>query len=1250
MHLKRLTVHGFKSFADKTHFDFESELTGIVGPNGCGKSNVVDALKWVLGDQRVRSLRGKEMTDVIFKGAEGRDGSHQALVTVEMVDDSGVFGERTEVTIGRRLNKEKESDYLLNGERVRLKDVRDVLMDTGLGVGAYSVMEQGRIDAVLSANPEDRRAIFEEAAGISRFKLQKRETLRKLDRTEINLQRVKDLLEERGRRIRSLKIQAGKARRYHELRHELRDLRTAVAVVTARELRERHAEQAARLAELNTDLAAGEERGAALERQRDELDQTIERRSHDYETHQDQIRAVQSRVDAGLQRAETHDHRAEDQRANAADSRRRQAELGRQREEKERALASVRQRVSQLEAELLRLAEELDAGTAAVREAQDQLRDLQNRREQARREVLEWMNDRTRARNAAHDMRAGLKAQDARRSGLAARQAELDRELTALEAEVGALDESLEAGAREVARLVAEESMAIGELELADEEAAELARAESQLRQEISSVAGRLQVLADMESHMEGLDQGPRYLLERSPVGLQGRLLDLLDTDVEFSAALEAALGPYVQALIVETREQADGMHEMLRREGKGRAILLVEREIPDDLLEARSLYDIPDGATKLSNHVEFPGYARCLVHWLLRGVCLVDSLDQAVAERHDICFVTRDGSLLCGPRIEGGSAEGQGGLLVRKATIQALTTESTELDARLAKLLADRREVEERVAGLKAEARGITGLVQDARGRILAMETERKNLLSRCVAGERDLAELTLQIDELDRHRATLRASLTTLLMNAFCMGRQEARAAQREVDIAALFATTQTEAEAVGRAEQELQLQRVASQSDREAARDACRLHEQALRELQQETEALVGREEESLRAAGEHVQKASACRAEVETVRGELQGIAAQRDTAARALAVAREAFGKCKDQLAEQSGERSGFRDQITEERLALGEIEHRFEWLETRLYEDVNISLRRCLGEVRGMGHVVERLPGPLLTGACGVHVEQLQGPPLPESMLADELLLRRLWEDADFDAEATAKEVKVLQARIERLGSVNLEAVHELQEEEADLVLTEQEVKDLTEARASLAEALRRMEEESRELFEETFRLARENFHILFRKLFQGGRADMYLTEGEDALEGGIEIVARPPGKELQSINLLSGGERTLTALAILFAVFKVKPSPFCILDEVDAALDDTNVERFLRVLRDFVGPTQFCIVTHHKRTMAACNTLYGVTMQKRGVSSRIAVNLEQVDELTETGLRSNGQSGGRAKPHVAGEEALGFS
>jgi chromosome segregation protein len=1250
MHLKRLTVHGFKSFADKTDFEFESLLTGIVGPNGCGKSNVVDALKWVLGDQRAKSLRGKEMTDVIFKGAEGRDGSHQAMVSVTLTDAEGIYGDRTEITIGRRLTKDKESEYLLNGSVVRLKDVRDVLMNTGLGVGAYSVMEQGRIDAVLSANAEDRRAIFEEAAGISRFKLQKRETLRKLDRTEINLERVKDLLEERARRIRSLKIQAGKARRFRELRARLRDFRAATAVVEARKLRLERRQQDDRITELTEAVTAAEARCAELEAGRDRLDAQIDACSREHEALQDEIRQVQSRREAAEHQAETHDHRAGDQRDHAAESRRRHDELIEQDKEKTAALAASMDRVDKLEAELVELAGEGEVRQKAVADAQAVVRELHETRERVRQRVLELMNERTRAQNAAQDIRAQLKAQDARRAGLEQRHDDQDSEITAIETRVAAHQVELGRCREEAAQLVIEERMSLEELHSADTEVAELARRESELRQALSSISGRLHVLADLETHMEGLDHGPRYLLQEKPEGLRGRLIDLFDTDVEFSAGLEAALGQFVQALVVRSRSDAHAMHALLREKGKGRAILLIEEEIGEQLQADRPIFGWPEGTSSLVEHIRFPESAKHLVHWLLRGACVIESLDNAPPNRPDLCFVTRGGGLLCGPRIEGGSEEGSSGLVVRKATMQALTAEEKVVRRDLDALLAGKDVVEARVAEHKEEVRALGAMLQEIRSRIHGKEAQREDLLSRIVQGERDIDHLRLMIKELDAQRSAARASMTTKFLGAFCIGRQEDRESRRESEVAAELSNAQGRAEVVAREEQTVQLRLVAIRSDREAARDACRIHEQTLRELSATVKVLAEREEESEQAAEEYAEKAVECREAAAATEGELSRLNEKRDHAAHALAATRKEYTASKEDLGEQQSSKSDLAEQINGVRLRLGENEHAFQWLEKRLFDDVGVALRRCLGEIEGMGFTVGDIVGPI-PGEDDPQPELLLGPPIPETMLVDESALHRLWENEDFDVAACSQEMEVLQAKVERLGSVNLDAVDELEEEESEIVLTEREVQDLSEARTSLVEALRRMEEESRTMFEETFNKARENFQTIFRKLFQGGRADMFLTDGEDSLEGGIEIVARPPGKELQSINLLSGGERTLTALAILFGVFKVKPSPFCILDEVDAALDDTNVERFLRVLNDFVGPSQFCIVTHHKRTMAACNMLYGITMQKRGVSSRIAVNLEQIDELTQTGLHDDakGQDSMAEKQRIAGEEALGF-
>ena len=1245
MRLKRLIVHGFKSFADKTVFDFDADLTGVVGPNGCGKSNVVDALKWVLGDQRAKSLRGDEMTDVIFKGAEGREALDHAEVSIVLEDsEPGADGSelRREILVGRRLNREKESHYLLDGEIVRLKDVRDRLMDTGLGVGAYSVMEQGRIDAVLSADPESRRAIFEEAAGISRFKIQKRESLRRLERTEQNLARVKDLLEERERRIRSLKIQAGRARRWGELRDQLRDLKSALAVTDARELeREEHAAEQ-RLLELEEGFA---DAVGMLEAARTALG-GIETQIHAAERAlaeaQDAVREATSRRESLQHRAAASERRASELDGDATTSSARAVTMRQQQADRQAALVAARAALVALEARLVELGKDAEARRSAVVAAQRAVHEIEGERERCREGLLELLHERTSLRNQAHDERATLRGLAARAVRLTERSATVDAELgsRALElADVGRVIEDLE---QRVTWLTGEEEQILSEVGSADGRAAELAREESRLRETLASTASRLEVLQGMEAHLEGIDTGARYLLETRPDGLRGRLLDLIEVDLEHSRALESALGNCVQALVVDTREHAEAMLQILTEEGKGRATLLVAEEFGDRLVRS-SLFTLPEGTDFLYKVVRCKADAWPMVQWLLRGVCLVADLARADTSRTDLCFVTLDGRVLCGPRLEGGAAEeeARGGLVVRRARIKSLEHEVGELRARLAVHEGDRSRAEERAQELGRRAREISEARLAVRERAQAAAADRTRFADRFVVLERERDEVETERHEVDSHRLGGLARLSDLFLGELLVRRREVHATEEEADAARRVEDARKGASAAAASEHELEVARATSRSDREAEVQRIASLDGTLRDLQHAVDELLGREE-SARAGAEQA------RAEVEGLRGELAALSVEIETreTVRAAAVstlggAREERQSHQDAVLARESERENLREDIGRARLARGELEHRFARIEDRLRSDTGVELRRLLGEVRGHGLVCAQLEGP---PAPFGSVEQLEGPPLPAALVKPELELRRRWLDPEFELDTARRDVQVLDSQVERLGAVNVDAVRELEEEEQKLGTLEHDYSDLTDARKSLMEALRRMEVESRQLFEQTFEAARENFRQIFRKLFQGGRADMFLVEGEDALEAGIEIVAKPPGKELQSIALLSGGERSLTALAILFAVFKVKPSPFCVLDEVDAALDETNVERFLRVLHDFVGPSQFCIVTHHKRTMAACDVLYGITMQKRGVSTRISVALDEVADFSE------GPAYDRAlQQRIAGEESLGF-
>lgn len=1254
MRLKRLIVQGFKSFADRTVFDFDADLTGIVGPNGCGKSNVVDALKWVLGDQRAKSLRGDEMVDVIFKGAEGREAMDIAEVTIALEDTGGLAEgaveraegasvPRAEVLIGRRLTREKESHYILDGELVRLKDVRDRLMDTGLGVGAYSVMEQGRIDAVLSADPESRRAIFEEAAGISRFKIQKRESLRKLERTEQNLARVKDLLEERERRIRSLKIQAGKARRWRELKDQLRNQKSAAAVVESRALRSESSSAEQRLQDLEGAFKASV---AKLDEARgllggiDARIRDAERALHEA---QERVREATSKRDAAKHRVEALERRAAELRGDAESSATRAQTLRQQQGERNELLAQSRAALVAHEARLVELGGEAELRKAEVVAAQARVRELEAAREGLREQLLELMRERTRLRNQAHDEQATLRGLAARATRLVERRNAIDGEIATRAIEIDEATRVLDDLEQRGLWLEGEAQRVVGEASVADQRAAELVRLESRLRERVASTASRLEVLQGMEAHLEGLDSGARYLLEQRAAGLRGRLLDFIDVDLAHSAALEAALGPSVQALVVDTRANAEAMLELLAREGKGRATLLIAEQF-GDRLERSSLFSLPEGADYLYKLVRCKAEAWPMVQWLLRGVCFVADFARADVARTDLLFVTPDGRVLCGPRIEGGSAEDEearAGLVVRRARIKALEDEVREVQSQLAALGGDRSRAEERAQELGRHAREIAEARLAVRERSHVAAGERTRIADRFATLERERDEHGAELADVERGRLVALGRLGDRLVDELLVGRREQAANRAESASAQAVEAARTESGAAATRAHDLEVERATTKSRREAELARIASLDATLRDLQQAIDEL----EERTESAREGAEQA---RVDASTLREELAGHVeaieereAIREEAAQGLAAARDERQDSQDRVRAGEAERENLREDIGRQRLALADLDHRFARLEDRLRDETGVELRRLLGEVEGLGQLPFEFEGPPARDGA---VEQLYGPPLPHVLIAPELELTRLWEDPAFDGEAARREVQVLDAQLERLGAVNVDAVRELEEEEQKLGTLEQDYGDLTEARKSLMEALRRMEVESRALFEQTFEAARENFRQIFRKLFQGGRADMFLVEGEDALEAGIEIVAKPPGKELQSIALLSGGERSLTALAILFAVFKVKPSPFCILDEVDAALDETNVERFLRVLQDFVGPSQFCIVTHHKRTMAACDVLYGITMQKRGISTRISVALDEVEELSEGPAYAKAE-----KQRIAGEEAIGF-
>ncbi|PIE21909.1 MAG: chromosome segregation protein SMC [Planctomycetota bacterium] len=1281
MKLKQLTLQGFKSFADKTELSFDEGLTGIIGPNGCGKSNVVDAVKWVLGDQRPTSLRGKEMTDVIFGGAQGRApmGCSEVLLTLERdphPDELEMGHKQVETVIGRRLFRSGESEYLLNGQVVRLKDVKEALLDTGLGVGGYSVMEQGKIDAVLSANPEDRRNIFDEAAGISRYKLRRKEALRKLDRTEANLARISDVRQEKASRVRSLKIQATKARNYHEAESRLRALRVGVACLDSMEYRELLDSVDTRLEQAEQRVRQAEERRNEARQQKDEREsqgrELVDRRNHLRELLAELRGDERSRRES-LERAESRNTQLQQLRQRSGDDHERvRLDIEADRE----ALEDLVVEGQEIEARLEHLEEELPQVDEAAREARRELKVARNGLEEAREAVLATIHERTRARNAVQSEEHEIQSLAGRRARLDREQKELGSKLEAIRTErrrerliLWDLEERRQRIEDLQARLDtriashrSEKQMVAGQLE--------------ELRHERSSLRSQQRVLQELEASHQGLDEAARDLLEEGH-GVIGSLVEKLECPAPLGAALEAVLGTRVQALLLEDQGTVTRALEQLgSQEGKGRLVLLDGSKGAGAVAHKARAFEEDALGAEGEPLLDFVGIEADIAQFvvpLLRGVHLVPNLEAGqalVAGSEDIVAVTLRGEVLDEAWAMAGRVEASAGLLQRRARLAELEVDLESIETRLGELGIEEQGWESRLCRDELQRRRLERFSQS----LLHRETAMQQSMRVRIAREEELVEeqemAASERSELRRERSAALARLGTPLMNSWLLERRLERSEEAQREFQSKARSYEARVQETQSALSELQTSKAGLQAEQSGNSERRSILQRKLEDEQ----TRLGELEQLLSNTAEEIEKlllsTAEWQVELEEVTGRLASTQEVADQFDGELAELEHKVEAIRRLVGEAETELEAARDARGQLVLDQREAGFKLKSLDDEIRSAYGVELARLRGDVRGRGLW---LPGDFIGPELPMEgelrdrvvAESLEGPLMPPDYYAVEDALPRLWLEDDFDRHAVEQEIGVLRNKMQRMGAVNLAAEGELAAAEEEFETLEKDCRDLEDARKQLVDTLRKINLESRALFEETFHRARANFQDIFRMLFQGGKADIKLVESEDPLEAGIDIYAKPPGKELQSIRLLSGGERSMTALAILFAVFKVKPSPFCILDEVDAALDETNVERFLRVLNQFVRDTQFLVVTHHKRTMADCQVLYGITMPRRGISSRMSVSLRDVesgtvDDLldgkaakeagTDTGRGGAGPAVDAArKQRIAGEEQVGF-
>ena len=1196
--LKALELSGFKSFAESTRLEFPPGITVIVGPNGSGKSNIVDAMKWVLGEQSAKSLRGREMADVIFKGSGsgagdgGRRAAQAAEVTIVFENaDRRLPVDAPEVHVTRRVYRSGEGEYLVNRQPCRLRDVRDLFRGTGVGTDAYSLIEQGKVDMLLQASPRDRRVIFEEAAGISRFKAKKIEAQRRLERVEQNLLRLSDIVEEVDNRLKAIRSQAAKARRYVQYTDRLQQLRTHVGRADWRRLSRKLDAIRTELDRLRAEANLLGTEAETLESRRLELETEASMAGEDLRTCEGQIAHHHEKITAG-EAAMDHE-------------RRRMLELDEEIERCRRQLVALSTRTGGLEQQLRETREFLQQAEGTDREVrrrvaqhQEQVRLLDEQLVHLRAEIEQRRGhhlDRLQAQGQLNQTLTSAEAMTAEAS------ATIDR----CHATLSQLDVERDTGRQEQRDLEMLEQQIRLQVEdrltawQAQQEALRDSRRQmSKLLDQLSDDRGRraadaerVSLLRELDARREGISIGVQEALDQarehalSPYGsIRGMLADLLTVSVELAPLVDAALGDYAQHLVVDDRRLLDHLVETAPPFG-GRVGFLLPADArdappvsdPNPFLDEPGVLGPADRLIDAPRDVQ-PTIARLLGHtWFVDDLSVAVRLCQGADLDPRTRFVTRqgecvgaDGLMLLGPR------QAAIGFVSRRSELRHLEQQLTEWDRRIDH---HKTQVEQLQATIDQQEQGTSDL-----GR------EHQECSTRWTETRARLAACGVRLDSLQQRRDKVAIELV--------------EAERRQTEARELQRRTQSSVEELAREVSQLALQlREHDQRLNQLDLDRRRVSSDAttaqvdLAKSEQRVEALRARLEQFHQTHRERRRAWEETRAQLGTAwdrRRQAEMVILKTSSLSAELYLLDESLRRQREHLVH-------FREELSKTR---GELGQRWQ------------AVRQHLAELQ----------------------QQLHRHELEESEAAHErhALAQRLHEDyqielsqlqdngqegVEQERQAIDEEIDQLRRKINNMGAVNLEALDELEQIELRYGALSEQHRDLVESKDALDRIIQRINADSRRLFRETLEAIRVNFRAMFRKVFGGGQADIVLEEGVDILETGIDIVATPPGKQSLGISLLSGGERALTAVTLLLAIFEYRPSPFCVLDEVDGPLDEANIGRFVDVLRGFLTSTKFIVVTHSKKTMTAANTLYGITMQESGVSKRVAVQFEDFSD-----------------------------
>ncbi len=1282
--LKSLELIGFKSFADRTQFDFAPGITGVVGPNGSGKSNVVDAIKWILGDQSAKSLRGKEMTDVIFNGAAGRKPSGLAEATLTFDNSTGFLPvDAPEVQIGRRIWRSGDAEYLINKGSARLKDVRDLFLGTGAGASAYCIIEQGRVDQILQANATNRRMVFEEAAGISRFKARRINAERNLERVDQNLLRLTDIVDEVEAQLNSLRSQAVKAAKYREISARLREWWLGLASDQFRaenarlKLVDEQIHRQQRLVEeLNGRLTALEQSLSGLDAEISEVDDRLRAAERRSAGNREQV--------AGLETSLRHQTaRKNELEADLARLRKQRTTMATRAEEASAELDRAREQLAKLDEEFRQKKQGLQAHETAIATILDKNGVRKKSIEQAKEDLAAAMRGVSESSNLTTQSQSALES--ARNAiGLGESRAfEIEERIQALQAECEIRREHLRAANEQLAvagdRLRALQSDRKTLLGKQDR----FQKSLSQLREQRSAWQARKSVLEDLESRQEGLGLGVKEILSRAQTSdlapwnqVLGSVAYLLDVDLEQAALLEVALGPRAQLIVLE---EFDALLDYIQRatvpiQGRVGFIALHDRSVvrprqgvkvvgkrPSGYLQFEhfplpaetgpDLSNAPGVMRRADGIVKSSGKAAGLARQLLADTWIVDSLETALQlatnSGRGCRFVTLQGELLdADGTLTVGTLRSETAVVSRRSELRRLKQDLDDLDDRIT-------EEEGRLTGLGSTLSEADSSLNEAESAVKLCVDQHAEIKSDLATHERELERYCQEFEEARCEVTTAREQAARLETEV-----EKARGllAEREANARALQDSIARFDRELADSEQRLLAHRERLNTDKvelaateervQGLRTACERLEQDLSQRHQqreESERRFAATTEQRRQISLQILNASASLAEQMLSQDrcvqEVSLLLSERDTLR----------GKRSILLKEEAGLREQRRiagDEQHQAEMQSRDIRHQITGLEQRIEEEYQLKLSDVVAEGASAVRLYleeMREKKNKKSGRNGESaVVETDSAEIDDVESADD---SRDHEPSDLSAvqdggveiqfedvrEELESRVNRLRRQLKLMGSVNTDSLRDLDELERRFGYLSEQLEDLVQAKRALEEIVQRINTESERMFAEAFESIRGYFQELFRKLFGGGEGDVILEDPNDMLECGIDIVARPPGKELRSISLLSGGEKTLTAVALLLSIFKSKPSPFCILDEVDAALDEANVDRFVALLREFRETTQFIMITHSKRSMTVADRLYGVTMEQSGVSKRMSVRFEDVGENGE--LNSAGGS-----------------